>query len=272
MAKERVLITVKTYPVLSSSYIELSCTAGLREDGSWVRIYPIPYRLLEGDKQFHKYQWIELELERNTSDPRPESFRPRNIDDIRLLNIVKPKLEWQERRRLLLDNTNIFTNISELIELSKKDNLSLATFKPCEILDFKAEPADTKKWTPEKLKAAQDLLKQDSLFDQNDRSDFKIANKLPYKFKFKFRDDAGKEPDLMIEDWEIGQLYWNCVEKYGEAEAVRKVREKYMDDLAATKDLYLFLGTTREWHGRAPNPFVIVGTFHPPPLVQYSLL
>ena len=89
MAKERVLITVKTYPVLSDTYIELSCTAGFREDGSWVRIYPIPYRLLDGDKQFHKYQWIELELEHNLRDPRPESFRPKNIDDI------NPKFTYQ---------------------------------------------------------------------------------------------------------------------------------------------------------------------------------
>jgi len=45
MAKERVLIAVKTYPTLSDKYLELSCTAGFREDGSWIRLYPIPFRL-----------------------------------------------------------------------------------------------------------------------------------------------------------------------------------------------------------------------------------
>ena len=46
MAVERVLVTVKTYPCLSQKYDELVCTAGLREDGSWIRIYPVPFRKL----------------------------------------------------------------------------------------------------------------------------------------------------------------------------------------------------------------------------------
>ncbi len=31
------------------------------------------------------------------------------------------------------------------------------------------------------------------------------------------------------------------------------------------KDVYLFLGTNREWHIRkSPNPFMIIGIFYPP--------
>ena len=47
MEREKVLITVKTYPTLSRKHGELVCTAGVREDGSWVRLYPIPFRLLD---------------------------------------------------------------------------------------------------------------------------------------------------------------------------------------------------------------------------------
>ena len=42
MAMTKVLITVKTYPTLSAKYDELVCTAGFREDGTWIRIYPVP--------------------------------------------------------------------------------------------------------------------------------------------------------------------------------------------------------------------------------------
>ena len=42
MALTKVLISVKTYPTLSEKYDELVCTAGFLEDGSWIRIYPIP--------------------------------------------------------------------------------------------------------------------------------------------------------------------------------------------------------------------------------------
>lgn len=60
MARERILIVVKTYPILSSAYTELVCTAGFREDGRWVRIYPSPFRFLEKDQQYGKYCWIAL--------------------------------------------------------------------------------------------------------------------------------------------------------------------------------------------------------------------
>jgi len=35
MGRERILVTVKTYPTLSRKYGETVCTAGVREDGSW---------------------------------------------------------------------------------------------------------------------------------------------------------------------------------------------------------------------------------------------
>ena len=42
--KQRILVTVKPYPTLSRKYGETVCTAGIREDGTWVRIYPVPFR------------------------------------------------------------------------------------------------------------------------------------------------------------------------------------------------------------------------------------
>lgn len=75
MPAERILITVKTYPTLSKNNGELVCTAGLRQDGSWVRLYPVPFRLLEIGHRYEKYQYIEATLERPRSDQRPESRR-----------------------------------------------------------------------------------------------------------------------------------------------------------------------------------------------------
>lgn len=39
----RVLITVKTYPIPSDTYDELVCTAGVTENGDFVRLYPIRF-------------------------------------------------------------------------------------------------------------------------------------------------------------------------------------------------------------------------------------
>ena len=52
MPTTRVLIAVKTYPTLSEKYDELVCTAGFLEDGTWIRIYPIPFRKLSYDKRY----------------------------------------------------------------------------------------------------------------------------------------------------------------------------------------------------------------------------
>lgn len=76
MALTKVLITVKTYPAISSKYDELVCTAGFREDGTWIRIYPVQFRKKPFNEQYRKYEWIELDLVKNTSDFRPESYRP----------------------------------------------------------------------------------------------------------------------------------------------------------------------------------------------------
>jgi hypothetical protein len=42
MARKKVLITVTTYPLPSRSYDELVCTAGILENGDWIRIKNIP--------------------------------------------------------------------------------------------------------------------------------------------------------------------------------------------------------------------------------------
>jgi hypothetical protein len=86
MAKEKVLITVKTYPTISEKYKELACTAGFREDGSWIRLYPIPFRLLDQEQQYKKYQWVEVDTARNKGDQRPESHRVLSTSEIKLLH------------------------------------------------------------------------------------------------------------------------------------------------------------------------------------------
>lgn len=270
MPKERVLITVKTYPTLSKTYTELVCTAGFREDGSWIRIYPSPFRFLNDDQRYGKYQWIELDLVKNKKDPRPESFSPANIDDIVLRDKIGTDQDWAHRKKLVLERSTIHTNLETIISGAKAMEYSLAIFKPTKILDLIFEEAESE-WEIDKLEAAKAALDQGSLFDESSNEDFKIMPKLPYKFRYKFLDDAGVESTLMIEDWEIGQLFWNCRKKSTAEEAAQKVREKYLNNFVETKDIHFFLGTTRAWHSRAPNPYLIIGTFHPPKTDQLSL-
>ena len=62
-----------------------------------------------------------------------------------------------------------------------------------------------------------DQLKQLNMFDQPIiGKQRKVVKKLPYKFSYRFFSEGDKEPrTMMIEDWEIGALFWNCLTRTG---------------------------------------------------------
>jgi hypothetical protein len=73
--RTRILILCKTYPSPSSRNVETSCVAGMTIDGRLLRLYPVPFRLLNDQSQFRKWQWIEADIEKARNDHRPESHR-----------------------------------------------------------------------------------------------------------------------------------------------------------------------------------------------------
>jgi len=270
MGLKKILITVTTYPLPSRSYDELVCTAGILEDGTWIRIYPVPLNFLsqvKKDTGFKKYTWIELDVKERTDDFRPESHSPINYN-VKIINTLNTTNYWKERKKFCL--RNVYTNKFKLINDSKDPkNVSLATFKPLKITKFLIEE-DSRKWKNEWV----EIRKQTDLFADIDSDPEKIIPKVPYKFSYTFEDDKGNLSTLMIEDWEIFQLYWNCLRNSNGNEkiALEKVRQKYFDDFTAYHDIYLFLGTTMKWHRRrASNPFVIIGVFYPKNEDQFSL-
>lgn len=268
MALTKVLITVKTYPTLSTKYDETVCTAGFKEDGSWVRIYPVPFRKKAYSQQYKKYDWIEVDLVRKTSDFRPETYRPFSDEsEFKFISHIGTENDWEERKILAL--RNVYINKQTLIDDAKNPSkiTSLAVFKPSKVKDFIWEPVE-REWSKEKLEAMNQL----SLFEEKNGK-FEVVRKLPYKFSFVFEDNEGKESTLMIEDWETGQLYWNCLAAHEgvEVKACEDVRKKYFDDFAKTKDLHFYLGTTKANHYVSINPFIIIGTFHPKIQTQIPL-
>jgi hypothetical protein len=269
--RERVLITVKTYPTLSRKYGETVCTAGVREDGSWLRIYPVPFRRLEEEEQYKKFDWIECDLGPNPRDPRPETRRPTDWSQLRAVGHMGTSDGWRERRRLLLKTAKVHTRLQDLIDGAKANRISLAVFNPTTIKDFIWEQ-DDREWDASRVAAFRELGRQGHLFsDESWRETFKLVPKLPYNFSYKFEDDTGRASELQILDWEIGMLFWNCLKDCGnEADALRKVREKYFVGFLKT-DLHFFLGTTQQFHFVAPSPWVIIGVFPIPHELQATL-
>jgi hypothetical protein len=98
----RVLITVKTTPQPSKKYRDTVCTAGIRMDTStpeWIRLYPIPFRHLDPEFRFKKYDVINVDVRRRTSDSRLESYQP-DWDSMKPSGHLKP---WSERVQALRD-------------------------------------------------------------------------------------------------------------------------------------------------------------------------
>lgn len=267
---KKILILVKTYPSLSKKYEELVCTAGMDENGDWFRLYPIPFRKLNDEKQYGKYRWIEVKIYKNKEDPRMESYKV-DFENIKLLDSIKSN-DWGCKKNTVLKK-EIHTDMSKLIELSSSTNMSLAVFKPAKIKDF-IWKEDTREYPKNRLEAIENERKQLNLFSNKEENinDFKIVDKLPYKFSYIFEDSNGKQSNLMIEDWEVGAAFWKWKKYYKSEEiALQKIKEKFFDDYAQKKDLYFFLGTTREYHGWSKNPFIIIGLFPLPKVVQNSL-
>ena len=268
--RDRILVTVKTYPELSKTYGETVCTAGLREDGTWVRLYPVPFRRLDEREQYRLYDWITCPLTKHSGDARLESYRP--TGEIVRVDHVGTSDNWRERRELLLGRPRIYGSLDEIIRAAKNNVMSLAIFKPAQVIDFGWEATD-REWDPGKLDAVRGITAQPDLFDdQSWRRTFQIVDKVPYNFHYRIEDADGRTSRMRILEWQLGALYRNCLRltEGDEREALAKVKQKYFDQFLKT-DLHLFLGTTLAWHRRAPNPWTIVGVLPIPHERQQDL-
>lgn len=266
----KVLITVKTYPRPTSTYNEIVCTAGFLDNGKWIRIYPIPFRDLPFSKQFNKFHWIQLNLEKTSTDFRSESYRPKLMfeEPITLLNHIDTKEQWFERKNYVLNE--VFTSMEEILKLAYDDNnRSLATLKPKEIIEFIDEEEKEREWG-EKLSAT---LNQMNFLGSTKTSQKSIIKKLPYRYYYRFKTEDNKTRKLQILDWEIGALFWKCLQNTegDEIAANNLVRQKYFNEFLK-KDLFFFLGSTYTHHvKKAKNPFSIIGVFPPPKTQQIAL-
>jgi hypothetical protein len=249
--KKKVLITVRTYPIPSKKDIEVSCTAGI-SDGQWIRLFPIPYRFLDGDKRFRKYQYIEADVIKSHSDPRPESYKV-NIDSIKILTEpITTKDNWLARKDLIIPfSSKSLCFLKE--EHSQKDGPTLGLFKPGKITGLKIKKARSE-WT----KAELERLQQDTMFGNGPKVPLE---KLPFDFFYEFQcnEPGCTSHTLSCTDWEMGISYLNWKKQYGR-NWENKFRETYETKMILDSDTYFYVGTV---HGH-PSEWIIIGLFYPP--------
>ncbi len=254
-----VLITVKTYPIPSSKYDELVCTAGVTASGQFVRLYPINFRDLPYSQQYKKYQWIRVQAEKHKGrDVRKESYRP-DSDSIQMIGEPIPTKrggDWSDRGKLVLQRTS--RSMEDLKRQQRIDKTSLGIFKPKEVFDLTISEDDPE-WSP----GFKHALAQARLWENRTVSR-EPPRKVPYRFHYHFACD---DPEckgnhrMMIEDWEVGALFWKEVDRgRSHEEAARQVKRKFLDEICGpTKDTHFYVGTILAY----PTSWVIIGVFWP---------
>lgn len=253
--EEKVLIVVKTYPHPSTKYKEIVCTAGITEQGKWIRLYPIDYRYLEHAKWYKKYQWITVTIEKNQTDFRADSYRPDTNSIKTLGEPIDTRRNWETRKKLVLP-TITHNSLEEIQDAYKSSGISLGIFKPKVIENFVME-ADSDNWSASHTKVLNQLV----LFGDQPKKLYKV----PYKFNYIYRCNdtrCTKSHKQAIFDWEIFMLYQNLRDQYHYSMDVvlQKMKDKWLGQMWDTsRDSYLIVGT------QFPNPtFIVLGVFWPP--------
>lgn len=261
--RKEILILVKTYPEISRKYIETVCVAGmLKETNEMVRIYPIRFRYIDKEKQFKKYDWINIEVQgKSSNDNRPESF---TVDPYSIEIVSREegnKVNWEKRCQTVLNSPHLIDNVETLKNMQQKYNVSLGIIKPSRDVSFHIE-----KRAADKFKASE--IKKESVLAQGDLfEDIRDLEAIPYRFKVKFKcqNPECKGHDMSILDWEIAELYRKCRKDKNWKEKVIKKLESMCD--FEKKEPYFILGNMNSRR----NIFCVLGIFYPPKVRQMEI-
>ena len=259
--EKRILIWGKTYPELSSKYTETVCTGGVLEDGNPVRLYPIPYRYLEGEKKFTNYQWITARIAKDTRDTRPESFRVE--EDSIVCGEVVPTTpdEWGKRAEIIFRNSKwLFDSVESLRIKEREDGTSLGVVEPKEIISVKVKERDDEEKHNFEQKLENLRLENEAkraqipLFDDYTLPEIKRLAYVPSRFEIHWR-CFGKD----CKAHHTQALDWGLIElqrKQGIESTQRKLEQ--ICDLKEHA-LKFFMGNIHNH----PTAFTIVGLWYP---------
>ena len=259
--RERILILAKTYPSPSAKHVETSCVAGISLDGLMRRLYPVPFRMIEQDQQFKKWQWIDVGIEKAPADHRPESHKV-DIGSLKVEEDVTSKKDWAERWKWI-EKIPTFSSFDEIEQAGNDGGLSIALLRPKKVLGLEIKDARNKDWTDEEKEKLMRAQMQGDLFSEaQTKQQVRGLRKIPFDFYYVFvydTPDGEKERKHKIVDWEAGALFWRMYRDHGPSGWKNKFRAKLEDDLLS-KDLMFLMGNQH----RFQNQWLIISLFYPP--------
>jgi hypothetical protein len=256
--RKRVLVTVKAAPEASKKYSDSVCTAGITDNGEFIRLYPIPFQVFRSGVRFKKFDWIEVDCEPSTGEKlsRKESYKIRP-DSLKIVDrsLSTAPIDWRGREHALSMVPRL--SIEELETAFKAERASLGLVRVQELAEFyKTSDAD------EPALEAQHAFQM--VFDPHGGTRVQPSlQHVPHVFKYRFSCNragiACRGHDTTCEDWELFESNRSWRERYPGAEELwQKLHYRFFDGMK-TRDLQFFVGT----HSLYPV-WMVVGLYYPP--------
>lgn len=247
---KRALIAVRTYPTPAKHGVEVSCTAAITDKGEWLRLFPVPYRFLDTDKRFRKYQWVEISVTK-AKDHRPESYKL-DSNSIKILSEPLPTVnEWQARKDVIFPlKRHCLCCIQK--ERDENGHPTLGIFRP-KVIDRLIIKPEISTWSDGQLA----ILRQGHLFQKPPTEELE---KIPFSFRYQFRCDENTctGHTMICTDWEMGESWRRWSKQYGDKWETY-FRQKYETEMIERFDTHFYVGTVH----KHPNTWIIVGLFYP---------
>ena len=257
---------VKAAPVITDSLDESMCVAGIEREpwsaqpGSWVRIFPVPFRDLADSEKFRKYERVRVKVRRDNTDRRAESWRPALGGELQILaDPLSTADSWSERRALIESVAEL--TMCELIRQNGAghgDGIpSLAAVRPAAPPELKIVERDReqlRRWQSR----ADAVAATPSLFD-DPAAPRRPLEVIPWRFQYAYRclESDCRGHTQTIVDWELIAFYQRVKNSPDWRAAMTR---RWRDDLWTDKDSLVFVGNQHQH----PQGFLILGVFWPP--------
>lgn len=224
------MVNCKTYPAVSKKYVETVCTGGVTAEGDFIRLYPVPFRFLEKEEQYDRWDVIRVRAYRDTKDQRPESwhFQPgTEIERIDKIKSEKQRWEWMRK--------TVHESAAAMESMGRTNGCVRIT-----PLEFYWKP-DRVEWTPSQV----EVIQQGDLFTTEDPKRL-IAERVPFEFRLKYRENSTSlEFDGKVLAWSLYQGYRrNRAQSNDDETALQSVAKRVRDSIFSTdRAVFAILGT-----------------------------
>lgn len=254
---DRVLVLVKATPQPSRQYGDTVCVAGADMDAGsprWVRLYPVPFRYVEGERQFRNHDVVAVRTRHAGGDKRPES---RKIDAA-TIKVVQHLDGW--RRRTPWVEPTAGPSMCEMLAATKADinAPSLGAIRPMEAsrLEFTRHPG----WSTDELQRFEEYRRQGDLFNETPPR-LLDAPQWFVHLAYRCHDAKCGGHRQRIIDWELTALQARYRTRT-EDELKAAVTRKFLDiPFSSKRSPMIFVGNQEDVRRR--SSFTVLGLYYP---------